>query len=93
MAQELKELQGQLGDYNTLVDKINTNTDLEEVERQMQQLKAKNQRESHMLDDVFIQRQQKEANLKDVEKLIQAEQQKVEAQIEDLVRYFVLGIR
>lgn len=51
-------MQGELGDFNTLVDKVNTNTDLEEVDRQYQQLKAKNMRESHVLDDLFVQRQQ-----------------------------------
>ena len=58
LAEELKELQGELGDYNTLVDKVNTSNDLEEVEKQLLQLKSKNQRESHILDDIFIQRQQ-----------------------------------
>lgn len=77
------------------MDKVNTNNDLEEVERQHQQLKSKNQRESHVLDDIFGQRQQcvfesshrksKESVLKDVEKQIEAERLKAEAQIEELV--------
>ncbi|KAL8203067.1 UNVERIFIED_CONTAM: Intraflagellar transport protein 74, partial [Gekko kuhli] len=31
LASEIKEFQGQLADYNMLVDKLNTNTDMEEV--------------------------------------------------------------
>jgi intraflagellar transport protein 74 len=54
----LKELQGQLGDYNMLMDKINTNNDLDGVETQCEILKSSNQRETHVLDDIFIQRQQ-----------------------------------
>ena len=41
-----------------LMDKINTNNDLDGVEAQYQVLKSNNQRESHVLDDIFIQRQQ-----------------------------------
>lgn len=58
LSDDLKELQGQLGDYNMLMDKINTNNDLDGVETQYQMLKSNNQRETHVLDDIFIQRQQ-----------------------------------
>lgn len=40
------------------MDKINTNNDLDGVETQYQILKSNNQRETHVLDDIFIQRQQ-----------------------------------
>jgi hypothetical protein len=57
LAGELKELQGELGDYNIVIEKVNTNTDLEQLERQCQDMKLRNQRESQVLDDVFVQRQ------------------------------------
>ena len=57
-ANELRELQGQLGDLNTLVDKLNVDTDLEDIERLYNQIKIKNQRENNILNDVFTQRQQ-----------------------------------
>ncbi|KAI8924012.1 hypothetical protein BC831DRAFT_12143 [Entophlyctis helioformis] len=84
LAEELKELQGQLGDLNTLVDKLHTDTDLDELERQYNQLKAKNQRESQVLDEIFMQRQQREATIRDIEKQIGEERQKAEEQINEL---------
>eukprot|EP00842_Homolaphlyctis_polyrhiza_P002185 jgi/Hompol1/2968/HPOL_006258-RA len=81
LAEELKELQGQLGDYNTLVDKLHTDTDLEEIERQYNQLKAKNQRESQVLDEIFAQRQQREVSIRDIENQIAEERQKADEQI------------
>jgi intraflagellar transport protein 74 len=58
LTEELKDLQGQLGDLNTLIDKLHTDSDLNDVERMTFQLKTKNQRESQLLDDIFLQRQQ-----------------------------------
>ncbi|RKO88950.1 hypothetical protein BDK51DRAFT_27644 [Blyttiomyces helicus] len=55
---ELRDLQGQLGDLNMLVDKLHTDTDLEDIERMHQHLKAKNIRETLVLDEVFLERQQ-----------------------------------
>ncbi|KAJ3108462.1 Intraflagellar transport protein 74 [Phlyctochytrium planicorne] len=58
LAQELRELQGQLGDLNTLVDKLHTDSDLADIERHCSQLKAKNERETQILDEIFSHRQQ-----------------------------------
>ncbi|KAJ3320564.1 Intraflagellar transport protein 74 [Boothiomyces sp. JEL0866] len=84
LAAELRDLQGQLGDFNTLVDKLNTDTDLEEFEREHNQLLAKNQRTNEMLDEIFLQRQQREAAIQEVEKQILEEERKCEEQINAL---------
>jgi intraflagellar transport protein 74 len=84
LADEIKELQGQLGDLNTLVDKLHTDSDLVDIERQQAQLKSKNQRESQVLDEIFVQRQQKENLARDIEKQIEDERKKSEAQINEL---------
>ncbi|KAI8895418.1 hypothetical protein BC833DRAFT_601295 [Globomyces pollinis-pini] len=84
LAVELRDLQGQLGDLNTLVDKLHTDTDLEEFEREYHQLLAKNQRTTQALDDIFLQRQQRESAIRDVEKQIQEEEKRAEDQIEAL---------
>lgn len=84
LAEELTSLQGQLGDYNTLVDKLHTDTDIDELERQSQALKAKNQRESKVLDKIFEDRQQKERELKEIQRLFEIEQQAAESQIYQL---------
>ncbi|KAJ3253843.1 Intraflagellar transport protein 74 [Boothiomyces macroporosus] len=84
LAAELRDLQGQLGDLNTLVDKLNTDTDLEEFEREHNQLLTKNQRTNEMLDEIFLQRQQREAAVQDVERQILEEERKCEEQINAL---------
>ncbi|ORX78597.1 hypothetical protein BCR32DRAFT_294935 [Anaeromyces robustus] len=83
-ANELRELQGQLGDLNTLVDKLNVDTDLEDIERLYSQIKIKNQRENNVLDDVFTQRQQKENQIRDIEKKIEEERRQAEEQLKKL---------
>ena len=85
MADELREFQGQLGDLNTLVDKLHTDSDLADIERQQMQLKSKNQRENQILEEVFAQRQQKESYNREIERNIDEERRKAEAQINELV--------
>ncbi|KND00683.1 uncharacterized protein SPPG_03805 [Spizellomyces punctatus DAOM BR117] len=84
LAEELRDLQGQLGDFNTLVDKLHTDTDLEDIERHYNQLKAKNERESQVLDEVFMERQQREAATRELENQIEEERRRTEEQINDL---------
>uniref|UniRef100_A0A8D0D902 Intraflagellar transport 74 n=1 Tax=Sander lucioperca TaxID=283035 RepID=A0A8D0D902_SANLU len=45
LAAEIKDLQGQLADYNMLVDKLNTNTEMEEMMNDYNILKAQNDSE------------------------------------------------
>lgn len=84
LAAELRDLQNTLGDLNTLVDKLHTGTDLEEFERECQQFQTKNQRTTQTLDEIFLQRQQKESAIKEAEKEIQEEKAIAEKQIEEL---------
>jgi intraflagellar transport protein 74 len=57
LAEELKELQGTLGDYNTLLDKIHSDSNLEDIERQYEQLKVKTEQDARSLNDIFTERQ------------------------------------
>ncbi|KAB1280551.1 Intraflagellar transport protein 74-like protein [Camelus dromedarius] len=57
LAVEIKEFQGQLADYNMLVDKLNTNTEMEEVVNDYNMLKAQNDRETQSMDVIFTERQ------------------------------------
>ncbi|KAJ3182990.1 Intraflagellar transport protein 74 [Geranomyces variabilis] len=84
LAGELRELQGTLGDFNTLVDKLHTDTDLEDIERHCQQLRVKNERDEIVLDDVFQERQAREAAVRDVESQIEAERARAEKQVAEL---------
>uniref|UniRef100_H3AX78 Intraflagellar transport 74 n=1 Tax=Latimeria chalumnae TaxID=7897 RepID=H3AX78_LATCH len=56
LAVEIKELQGQLADYNMLVDKLNTNIEMEEVVNDHNMLKSQNAREAQSMDVIFTER-------------------------------------
>ncbi|XP_011812505.1 PREDICTED: intraflagellar transport protein 74 homolog isoform X2 [Colobus angolensis palliatus] len=75
LAAEIKEFQGQLADYNMLVDKLNTNTEMEEVMNDYNMLKAQNDRETQSMDVIFTERQAKEKQMRSVEEEIEQEKQ------------------
>lgn len=71
VAAELTELQGQLADYNMVVDKINTNTDKFEIDREAQKMKFENDNLAEELDQLFGQNRAKEEQLQLLEQEIQ----------------------
>ncbi|KAI1904887.1 hypothetical protein AGOR_G00010300 [Albula goreensis] len=75
LAGEIKDLQGQLADYNMLVDKLNTNTEMEEVMNDFNMLKAQNDREAQSMDVIFTERREKEEMIRVVEEEIEREKQ------------------
>ncbi|XP_036436633.1 intraflagellar transport protein 74 homolog [Colossoma macropomum] len=75
LAGEIKDLQGQLADYNMLVDKLNTNTEMDEVMNDFNMLKAQNDREAQSMDVIFTERRQKEDMIQAVEEEIEREKQ------------------
>jgi intraflagellar transport protein 74 len=81
LADELLSSQGLLGDYNTLVDKLHTETDLDEIIKQAQTLSAKNAGTSKQLDIIFSERQKLESEVKDTQQLIADEHLKAESQL------------
>jgi intraflagellar transport protein 74 len=84
LAQELRDLQDQLGDLNTLVDKLHTDTDLQVFEKEYIELQGKNKEVSDSLDELFLKRQQREQLIRDIELQVSAEQSKQEEQINGL---------
>ncbi|TRY87953.1 hypothetical protein DNTS_005236 [Danionella cerebrum] len=70
LAGEIKDLQGQLADYNTLVDKLNTHTEMEEVLSDIITLKAQNDREAQSIDVIFTRRREKEAQMEAVQSAV-----------------------
>ncbi|XP_061487261.1 intraflagellar transport protein 74 homolog [Rhineura floridana] len=84
LAGEIKEFQGQLADYNMLVDKLNTNTDMEEVMNDYNLLKAQNDREAQGIDIIFTERQAKEKHIQAVEDDIQQEKEAAENIIKNM---------
>uniref|UniRef100_A0A671QVP1 Intraflagellar transport 74 homolog n=1 Tax=Sinocyclocheilus anshuiensis TaxID=1608454 RepID=A0A671QVP1_9TELE len=75
LAGEIKDLQGQLADYNMLVDKLNTNTEMDEVMNDIIMLKAQNDREAQSMDVIFTERREKEDMIRAVEDDIVQEKQ------------------
>lgn len=60
IAKELKEEQGELSDYNLVVEVLNTSSDMSEISRQTAMLKANNERSSVDLESVFFEKNRKE---------------------------------
>eukprot|EP01137_Pigoraptor_chileana_P006479 Opistho-2@3226 len=84
LARELKDPQGQLGDYNTLMDKINTEANMDDIVHDHVKLAQKNDREEKMIDDVFTERSEKEHQIKKIEDEIEAERRSAESLVSDL---------
>uniref|UniRef100_A0A8C6T0I9 Intraflagellar transport 74 n=1 Tax=Neogobius melanostomus TaxID=47308 RepID=A0A8C6T0I9_9GOBI len=70
LAAELKDLQGQLADYNMLVDKLNTNTEMEEMVNDYNVLKAQNDQKAESIDSIFTERREREEAIRAVEESI-----------------------
>ncbi|XP_039615639.1 intraflagellar transport protein 74 homolog isoform X2 [Polypterus senegalus] len=86
LAGVIKDLQGQLADYNTLVDKLNTNTEMEEVMMDYNMLRAQNDREAQSIDAIFTERREKEEMIRTVEQEIENEKQAAENIIKKMPR-------
>ncbi|XP_071397307.1 intraflagellar transport protein 74 homolog [Centroberyx affinis] len=67
LAGEIKDLQGQLADFNMLVDKLNTSTEMEEMINDFNVLKAQNDREAESIDVIFTERREREEAIRAIE--------------------------
>ncbi|CAH1779959.1 unnamed protein product [Owenia fusiformis] len=74
LANEIKDLQAELGDYNTLVDKLNTDEDIQDIQLDLADLKASNEKEAKNLDALFLQKQEREGQIHKLE--VELEQEK-----------------
>eukprot|EP00795_Rhopilema_esculentum_P004799 gene4799-21108_t len=85
LATEIKELQGQLTDYNTLVDKLNTSSSFDDLKEDYELLKLQNEKETKAIDDLFSQRQSKEQNVKSLEVEIDQQRRMTESMVADML--------
>ncbi|KAK4467750.1 hypothetical protein MN116_008681 [Schistosoma mekongi] len=95
LAYEIKELQGELGDYNTLVDKATLGDNITSIEMDLEDVQAANQRAEQNLEILYNDRQRRELSLKACELELQEEQQISENVIQEMndkerERYFKL---
>lgn len=84
LATEIKELQGQLADYNTLLDKINTDTEMDDIVQDFNALKIQNEREQKSIDELFTQRRDKEQQIRQLEIELDQERRMAESLVEDM---------
>ncbi|XP_051875190.1 intraflagellar transport protein 74 homolog isoform X1 [Pristis pectinata] len=84
LAIEIKDLQGQLADYNMLVDKLNTNTEMEEVMNDYNMLRAQNDREAQNMDVIFTERREKEDLIRVIDVEVDQEKQAADTIIKNM---------
>ncbi|XP_026722507.1 intraflagellar transport protein 74 homolog isoform X3 [Athene cunicularia] len=84
LAGEIKEFQGQLADYNMVVDILNTNMDISEVIRDYNMLKVQNDRDAQSVDKIFTERQATEKLIQTVEDDIEREKVVADDIIKDM---------
>ncbi|XP_022672612.1 intraflagellar transport protein 74 homolog [Varroa jacobsoni] len=70
LASELKLLQGELADYNIVIDKMNVNEGVDDIEHECNELKTQNDQEARSVEALFEQRQENEAKIRDLEREI-----------------------
>jgi intraflagellar transport protein 74 len=84
LVREVRTLQGQLADYNLIVDKVRTNAEPADIEQQYQHLKHKNDSDRRRIDAVFTERSTKESQTRDIEQQIGALKQTAEKKLNEL---------
>jgi len=84
LLKEVRNLEGNLADYNLAMDKLRTSTDPEEVINYQRQLQMRNRNEAGEIDKVFIVKQQQEKRILDLEAQVQEVHQKAEEKIKML---------
>ncbi|KAI1720046.1 intraflagellar transport protein 74 like protein [Ditylenchus destructor] len=71
-ANELKELQGELSDLNLIIDRLNTNSDLRDLEFEVAEAEKANNELTGAVEDLFKERQEKEDFIRQLEGNIHA---------------------
>ncbi|XP_061873792.1 intraflagellar transport protein 74 homolog isoform X2 [Colius striatus] len=84
LAAEIKEFQGQLADYNMVVDILNTNMDTAEVIQDYNVLKVQNDRDAQSVDNIFTERQVTEKLIQTVEEDLEREKGVADDIIKDM---------
>ena len=63
---EVRQLEGQLADFNLAFDKLRTNTNVSEIADMYSHLKERNEREKRSVDDIFLKAQHQEKQTREV---------------------------
>nr|XP_018906674.1 PREDICTED: intraflagellar transport protein 74 homolog [Bemisia tabaci] len=83
-ATELTELQETLADYNLLVDKANTNTEIRDIMEERAELQAANQIATRQLEQLFEERTRKQQLIAEIEEEIESNRRSTEKMITNM---------
>mmetsp|Transcript_12626 Transcript_12626/g.34894 ORF Transcript_12626/g.34894 Transcript_12626/m.34894 type:complete len:590 (+) Transcript_12626:139-1908(+) len=84
LIKEVRKLQGDLADYNLIVDKLRTNTEPQDIAIAHHHLKQRNDEERRKVDNIFTQRQEKEAETQKLEQQVAAKMALAEEKLKSL---------
>ncbi|XP_055885868.1 intraflagellar transport protein 74 homolog [Biomphalaria glabrata] len=84
LAGEIRDLQGELGDYNTLVDKLTTDEDIQDVEFDCDNLRAENDRNAKRMEDGFEVKKQREDQIHMLETELDQEKRMADNLVNDM---------
>lgn len=84
LASEIRDLQGELGDYNTLVDKLTTDEDIHDVEFDCENLKSENDRNAKRMEDGFEMKKQREDQIQMLETELDQEKRMADSLVNDM---------
>eukprot|EP00455_Lapot_gusevi_P006037 TRINITY_DN12580_c0_g6_i2.p1 TRINITY_DN12580_c0_g6~~TRINITY_DN12580_c0_g6_i2.p1 ORF type:complete len:600 (-),score=185.03 TRINITY_DN12580_c0_g6_i2:75-1874(-) len=81
---QVRQLEGQLADFNLALDKVRTNTDVSEIEQQFDRLRESNDNERKKIDEIFLKRQQHDKEAKEMEDEVERIHQRAEQRLQAL---------
>ena len=70
LIKEVRQLEGELADYNLALDKQRSDTKPEDIMAILYHIQAQNDKQRHQLDEIFIQRKNKETEIGGIEEQI-----------------------
>lgn len=81
---EITDLQGNLHDYNTIIDRMNMSQELNEVLEDLNGIRSRNDREVESVERLLEQKSQKEKQIEKLETEITKEQNMTENKVQDM---------
>nr|XP_002128844.1 intraflagellar transport protein 74 homolog [Ciona intestinalis]XP_018667304.1 intraflagellar transport protein 74 homolog [Ciona intestinalis] len=84
LASEIAEIQGELHDYNMMMDRVNMNHDISDMVEDLNALKVRNDRESDSLERIFKDKEAKEKQIESIEKEIRRERTLTENRVQEM---------
>ncbi|CAK8676216.1 intraflagellar transport protein 74 homolog [Clavelina lepadiformis] len=84
LAAEIAEIQGELHDYNMLVDRINMNQEISDMVEDLDAIKVRNDQEADSLERIFEHKETKEKQIAELEKEIHRQQALTENRVQDM---------